>query len=485
MRIPFSNWQPDQQGLANKGQQDTRNVYPNGGSGYSPVKGTFDLSTTGLAAQCRGAFSGQGVTGQASSFAGDESALYQLSAGVYSDVSKVGGYTLGDDEQWEFTQFGERTIAVQIGTDPQYFDIGSSSTFDDLPGSPPLARHCAVVRDFVVLGNTDTSPNEVVWSGFNNSGQWTAGTNQSDAETLEDGGPIHRIIGGEVGVIFQQRAITRMSYVGPPLIFQFDQVEQARGLLTPGAIATVGNVSFFRSKDGFYSFDPVNGSVPIGHQKVDRWFEQHLQSDTLSLISAAVDPARKLVAFSFVSTDATDVSKPDTILFYHWASKEWAYAKIPHEFVSTALSTGFTLEQIGAIYATLEDVPLSLDDPIWAGGDEFFAVFTTDHQVAALNGETLEATMETADFEGVQGRRSLITNSRPLCDTEDATIVVRSRERFADSVVNTNVAPMQPNGDCPLLSEGRYHRAQTIIPAGSSWTYATGLDIDAQDAGEQ
>lgn len=486
MRVPFANWQPDLQGLSNTGQQDTRNVYPTGGGGYGPVKSLMDVSTTALASQCLGAFTGQDSNGVANAFAGDTSKLYRLVTGAWTDVSKVGGYSAAARERWEFAQFGERIIATQI-TDPvQYYDMGSSSLFANLPGSPPSARHIGVVRDFVVLGNTVNSPNEVAWCGFNNTGQWTPGTNQSDTQTLQEDGPIRRIIGGEVGVIFQERAITRMLYVGPPTYFQFDRVEQARGVLAPGAIATVGTTSFYRGLDGFYSFDPANGSQPIGHDKVDLWFANNLQTDTFDLITAAADPLRKLVVFSFVSADATDASHPDTLLFYHWVSKEWAYAKIQHEIVFPALSQGLTLEGLSAIYPNIDTlVPFSLDSSVWAGGSAYLGMFSTAHQLATQTGPNLAALIETGDMEPVKGKRSLITNTLPLCDTSAATVLMRSRERFADTVVNTNSSDMMNNGDCPLLSEGRFHRAQLSIPAGIDWTYATGIDVDAQDAGEQ
>jgi hypothetical protein len=43
---------------------------------------------------------------------------------------------------------------------------------------------------------------------------------------------------------------------------------------------------------------------------------------------------------------------------------------------------------------------------------------------------------------------------------------------------------MQANGDCPVLASGRFHRMQLDIPAGTTWTFATGLEIDAQPDGE-
>lgn len=484
MRIRFANWQPDLQGLTNAGQQDIKNVYPTGGGGYAPVRALSTISTNSLDAQTYGAFAAQDATGTTNTFAGDVSKLYRLNAGAFSDVSRSGGYTVSSTERWEFAQYGQRVIATEISDPVQYYDMGSSALFANLAGSPPQARHIAVVRDFVVLGNTTTSPTQLAWSGFNNSDQWTAGTNQSDTQTLQGGGWIQKIIGGEVGFIFQEHAITRMTYVGPPAIFQFDLVEQARGLVTPGAIATVGVMSFYRGQDGFYSFDPVNGSQQIGNSKVDNWFNSVLQGNTSSLITAAIDPSNKLAVFSFVSTDATDASHPDTLLFYNWVTKEWSYAKIAHDIIFSALSEGFTLESLSVVYPILENVPVSFDSRQWTGGQSYFGAFGTDHKLGTLAGATLGATMETSDQEPLPGARSIITNVMPLCDTSSASVIVRSRERFSDAVINTNSAAMQPNGDCPMLSSGRWHRAQLSIPAGVEWTYATGLDISASPDGE-
>lgn len=479
-RIALAKWQPDQFGLANLGQSDTRNVYATG-TGYAPLKGLAAISTTGLAGQAIGAIAAQDATGTVGSFAGDAAKLYKLSAGVYADVSKSGGYSVA--ERWEFAQYGQRVIGTQIGAPPQYYDLNASSQFADLPGSPPQARHIAVVRDFVVLGNTTASPSTVTWSGFNASDNWTAGVNQSDSQLLQGGGWVQGIAGGEVGYVFQERAITRMTYVGPPLYFQFDLVEQARGLASPGALIQVGSLCYYLAQDGFYVFDGMQ-SVSIGNQKVDNWFAAHLAPNTGNLITAGTDPSNKLIFWSFVSTDATDASHPDTMLVYNWAAAEWSYAKLDHEMLYPALSEGWTLEGIGAAYASLEDVPVSFDSRVWTGGSAYLAGFDTSHNLASFEGATLAATLQTGDFEGVPGRRSIITGLRPLTDAGAMTALCRSRERFADAVADTNASAMQANGDIPLLSSGRFHQAELNVPAGADWTFANGVDVDAADDGE-
>lgn len=483
-RVTLANWEPDKFGLANQGQADAKNVYHTG-AGYIPVKSLSQISTTGLDAKALGAFSAQDSSNVTHNFAGDESKIYSLSGVAYADVSKVGGYSVSSSERWSAAQFGHRVIFTNISDPVQYFDMDSSTLFADLAGTPPQARYIGTVRDFVVLLNTTVSPQEVAWSGFNNSDQWTPGTNQCDTQTLQGGGNINGFIGGEVGYIFQERAITRMTYVGPPLIFQFDLLEDARGLIAPGSLTRVGASMFFYSQDGFYVKNGDAPSTSVGNQKVDEWFAEHAQANTYQQITAAVDPAAKTVAWSFVSTDAATQTNPDTILFYNWQSQQWSYAKVGHEMLLPTLSVGYTLEEVGALYPDLETVPLSLDDRFWTGGTAALGAFDLTHNLTQFSGSNLAASVTTADVEPSPGRRSFVSNARPMTDTEDATVVCESRERFSDTTVATNMATMQSNGDCPLLASGRYHRFRIDIPADTEWTYVNGLDIDAADDGEQ
>jgi hypothetical protein len=484
VKIKLANWQPDLQGLTNQGQQDIKNVYPTGQGGYAPFQDIMAISTTGLSAKCQGAYAAQDSTGTTNSFAGDATKLYKLTAAAYADVSKVGGYSVSSTEGWEFAQFGQRIIATEISDPVQYYDMASSALFANLAGSPPQARHVAVVGDFVVLFNTTNDPAEVYWCGFNNSAQWTKGTNQCDSQTLHGGGWGHRITGGKSGWLFQEYAITQMVYSGDATIFQFNTIADAPGLVAPGALAKVGEDHFYYSQNGFMRFNN-GGFEPIGDEKVNAWFAAHIQPSTTSLISASADPSSKYVTFSFVSTDATDASHPDTLLIYNRFAKEWGYVKVSHELIYPAKTEGYTLETLSTAYPILENVPVSFDSRQWTGGASYLGAFTTGHQLAGFSGSNLAATLESADFEGVPDRRSLITSVRLACDTSAATVKIRSRERFADSMTDTAASSMETNGDFAVLSDARVHRVQITIPAGTTWTYATGAEVDVQDAGSQ
>ena len=88
------------------------------------------------------------------------------------------GFTTSEDGVWRFGQFGNTLIATNYADNPQKFVLGTSTEWEDLGGSPPKARHIAIVRGFVMLGNLVESgtgyQNRVRWSGLDNSETWSA-----------------------------------------------------------------------------------------------------------------------------------------------------------------------------------------------------------------------------------------------------------------------------------------------------------------------
>lgn len=109
------------------------------------------------------------------------------------------------------------------------------------------------------------------WSAINNATSWTADpATLADFQDLPgDGGWIQKVVGGDYGVIIQERAVFRMDFVGSPLIFQFNQVLRNIGTPIPNSVVSYRDLVFFLSEDGFYVFDGSQAH-PIGENRVDR-----------------------------------------------------------------------------------------------------------------------------------------------------------------------------------------------------------------------
>src|SRR4029077_2402588 len=106
----------------------------------------------------------------------------------------------------------------------------------------------------------------VRWSAINNANSWTADptTLAGYQDLLGEGGWIQKIVGGEQGgYVIQEHAIWRMTFVGSPLIFQFDKVKTGIGAYAPQSVVSFQGMIFFLANDGFYMFDGSN-IIPIG-----------------------------------------------------------------------------------------------------------------------------------------------------------------------------------------------------------------------------
>src|SRR5688572_24864892 len=366
MIIPFGEWAPDLPALGNTGATTAKNVIPHG-KGYKDFPALTAFSSA-LTAYCRGAYAAIDGDGAVSSYAGDASKLYRLIGMTFTDSSKVGGYSCAADSYWEFQQFGQSVIATNYDDTMQTIDIGDT-TFANLTGTPPRARHVAAVRDFLVVGNTfDGSdgaiPNRVRWPGIGTTTSWTVSpSTQADYQDLQgNGGWVQAVVGGEYGLVFQERAIWRMAYVGSPVVFDFSKIEDARGALAPRGVIQVGPMVFFLADDGFYML-AGGQSVPIGSNKVDRTFLSELDDSYLHRVTAAAFPEQKVVLWSYPGSGSVD-GTPSRIIMYNWTSQRWAFAEFSHELIYRAMTVGTTLEDLDSISASVDSLPYSLDSKV-------------------------------------------------------------------------------------------------------------------------
>ncbi len=471
IRIPFNEWLPDQPAIA-QSMQDATNVVPVA-SGYAPFPTSENYSNAAsedLLNVGTGKFSS--IT---ELFAGSATKLYKFNSATLNldDVSKVGGY---NTSSWDFEQFGDVLLAANNVDKIQAWTVDTSTVFADLAAAAPIAKYVAVIRDFVVAANLDAgvNPNKVQWSNIADETNWTSGsTSQSDYQIIPDGGNITGITGGEFGLIFLERSIVRMSYIGSPFFFQFDTISRNLGCKYGGSVTQYGQMSYFLSSDGFYSCDGQS-ITPIGNEKVDRYFYDNVDLNKADKITVAIDPIRKLVVWNYIT-----VSNTHSLLIYNWQLQRWSQAETTADYIVSAASSGYTLEGLDA-FGTLDTLPASLDSPLWTGGSFLFAG-TAGAYIVTFTGANSTANLITSDIE--KGYNSVVTLGRPQIDTGTATVAVASRRELDDTITFSSSATTSSEGRASLRSYGRYHRFK-VIPSGN-WTSAIGIDIDVTPQGNR
>lgn len=481
--IPLGPWLPDIATFQTSAATDAKNVIPHS-SGYQPFR-AFSPVTAALTARARGGASFKAQTsGAIANFAGDATKLYKLeSSGLtWEDVSRTtgGAYAVGTEDRWNFLQFGDLVMAFNGNDATQSYTLGSSTDFAAASGSPPVASYGGVVRGFAILARVASQFNRVKWSAIESATDWvTSATTLSDANDFPEGGGITGFVGGEFGIVFQEKAIQRMSFEGPPTVFRFDKLANNIGCPIGGTIAAHENLIFFRAEEGFHMIRGGAEIVPIGDEKIDEWFEDNFNASYDYRCSAVVDPVRHLYLLSFPSAQSAD-GTPDTILIYDWQRGRWTYAKVTVEMIYNAMiQASYTIDTMDDVAATIDELEYPVDSRFWSGsGQLFLSGFNTEHKQGFFSGSNLEAIVETGDEQPVTGRMAMIRGLRPMIEGSmvTPTVSVGYRRKLNESVAYTSPVPMNDNGYCPIRANGRYLRAKMTIPAGSEWRFARGVD---------
>ena len=488
--IKLGQFLPDQPDYQNAGATVATNVVPSA-NGYTSLSDILPFS--GPADNyIRGMTAAKDDAGAASLYVGDETKLYKLDATDSSlvNISKAGNYSSGSNDVWKFVQFGESVIATNYADNIQTITAGGGGLFSDLSADAPKARHIAVVRDFVMCGNTnDTTdgekPYRVRWSAIGDATSWaTSATTQADFQDIADFGAVTGIVGGEYATILMEKGIVRAQYVGSPLIFEFDKVQISRGCKISGSVVAFGRNVFYLSDDGFYMFDGQSAK-PIGAERVNRYFLKRFQSNFANRMSAVIDPLRQIVVWSYASIDSDGT--PDELIIYNYATDSWSTATIGLDAMAPLFTAGYTLENLATISNSIDALPSSLDSPVYKGGEYFFAG-AKDNRIQTFTGATLPATLETGEFDIQAGRTSLLNNVIPYVEnsggaTATISVQVASRQTQNEPIVFGSASPVTSDNFCPVRSSGRFHRVRLNITG--DWENATGVDVDAQVRGRR
>ncbi len=486
--VPFGEWLPDLPEYQNPGALIALNVVPQ----LQSYRSLNDLQsfTNALTDACLGAFWAQDDNNVVFNFAGDKDRLYQLQAGTtWADVS--GPSFPYNVSNWEFTKFGNRVIAAGLETDLQFWDFGVSSAFADLPGNPPRGKRIATVRDFVMIGDTDVNgggggsnvgPNFVQWSAYNNSELWTPSlATQSDFQELFGrGGRVQRIVPGEFAIIFLEQSIFRADYVGPPVIFQFDEVERKKGTPAPNSVVWSGGLTWYYGWDGFYVFDGQR-SQEISANRVSNWFAQNAATDALDSMRGAIDRRNRLVIWAFrTSTSATFNNR---LIIYNWAADKWSYAEVDTQLIDEYVSPGFSLDDLdtplpGGI--DIDSIPVDSDQ--FAGGDLNLQAFDTSNRSATFDGMPLNASLDTKEISGPDNSRMFTNSVRPLVEASGGstiTIQTASRNRLQDNPAFSTPRPLNNiNGEATARLNSRYQRFRVNIEGG--FRHGNGVRIQSR-----
>lgn len=477
--ILFKEFLPDQPELGNPGLIVAKNVIPTNDGWYAPMK----TLTTDQGTMTTGAVSivATFVSGGASKFDSDVYAyagltFYRNTGG--GNFTAIGSNTVGSSVE-NFAQYEDLVIAVGDRHFPFKHTINSSSNFSTLAASAtaPVASYVGIIGQTVVLGNlgeqgvtADSFPSRLQWSGVDAPTSWpvpnsaTAIAQQAGAQDMPSRyGQVTGIFGGDQhGVIFQSGAVSRMTYVGPPVVFQFDTIETKQGNIFARGAIQVGRVVYFISKNGFFKTDGVS-VVPIGDGKVDKFF---WESPTQANVWTGFDPQNNVVNWAW-SSSAGSASTCNRMLSLNVTTEKWAYSDVALEALVTPGSGMFGTNFAGATAMA-------------------FNAGTSSYVLGKFSGTAGSAIFETGEFEANEGGRAYLDAVKPHVESSGTapSLGVRIGTRNDLGTAPSYTATAGPNsrsGFAHFRSDAKYHRVELNITG--NFDRATGLEVAVEPSG--
>lgn len=449
--IVFKEWLPDQPTLGNGGLTVANNVIPVNGfyRNFEPLI-DFNASTLLMPVAPIGAIYAE-TESQSRFYVGASTDLY------VSDTSdafvKRSSATYNAVSYWQFAQFNELIIATSKENAPQRHTIGSVSNFLALAatGTAPRAAAIGVIGDFVMLGNLSDSggtsrPYTVAWPAIDDSTNWPA-PNSATAIAMQSGeqvmnakyGNVTSITGGDqFGIILQEGGITRASYVGPPVVFQFDTISENFGAIFPNATIKVGGLTYFISSSGFCATDGVS-VLPIGAGKVDEYFWSIVDSN-LNYVRVASNPILKIIQWAVTTNGST----PTKLIIYNFETKQWSSAD----------------QNVRAMFGPQLSVQSLALTNIYG--------FSTSNRVGWFNGVPGTATLTTGDVEIEPGGRGFIDGIKPNIESSGTAPSVSVRIGYRDDLATTpsytsTTGATAATGFADFRVDSKYARAEITV----------------------
>ena len=409
--------------------------------------------------------------------AGTQNALYELISGAWVDVSRTvgGAYSVGQDDRWSITQFGDATLAANK------FDVIQrmvGSDFQDIVGAPKADVIFSVGSFVMALGVDDGTSKFDGWhcsAAFDDT-DWTPSLATQCASGRLVSTPGRLTAGtrlGEYAVAYKSRSIYLGQYVGAPAVWDWVQVPGGdAGCVGKNAFCDLGGVHFVVGEDDFYLFDGTR-PTSIGDGTVKQWFNDNVSQLYRYMTTCVYDRQTSRVWVFYVSANS---DRLNSALVYNLKSKTWGRADQEIECALNYVSSAVEIDELTGTMDTLP--PVSFDSQFWLSGGRSLAVFDANHQMKSLTGQSAGGSITTWDA-GDDDFFTLLTRVRlrflPGGNPTGGSSQSYTKNNLGDALVAGSSSTLT-GSKFDLLDASRWHRL-TVSLVGQSHVSAIEMTL--------
>lgn len=418
----------------------------------------------------------------------------------------LGTLTGVSSEPADYDTAFDRFYITNYNDYPQYWD-GAAGTMTVVPAldattatdvegnvNAVKARLIKGFANFLVLGNTledsNEFPSRVRWSRYGNPDLWentAAGAGQAG---YADVGDVDAIVAmrrlKDYLVIYKEKSIWVMQYVGPPTIFVFRRVVDGIGCVSSRAVAELINGHIFFSSQGVFSFDGVSLQPVSDRINID--FFASLNRSKLRLMNALFIEDDFEILFPFVRVSE---SWPTQALVYNYLTGAFGMRDLPATALGSWTQSASQSWDSFPAGVTWDDVPgiwdqssLAAEGPIQLFGDSSGFIYRMNH-VDLADTANYEGYFKTKAFDfGNPNMIKRVQRIQPLISREgdiDLEVRVAALETpydttsFSDPIIMNLSAGGRSFLDMDV--SGRYIMFQFRTANGNEHFEMTGLNI--------
>lgn len=222
---------------------------------------TFDIFTAGTATSSVSASGGASTTyqveladGSVNQSFGQGYGMGKYGVGKYG-VSKSSTTGIVYPRIWFFDRFSETVLMTAGNQTGLYQWTGTTTTAPTLVSGAPTAINYQFVSDnIVVTFGAGGVLNRIFSSDQGDPTNWTASsTNQVFDDDIEGASQlISHVPAAGVNLIFTQQQTYIFQYIGLPLVWSIQLLDNSAGIIAPMARCSVNNVAYWMGRDNFY-----------------------------------------------------------------------------------------------------------------------------------------------------------------------------------------------------------------------------------------
>lgn len=234
--------------------------------------------------------------------------------------------------QWTLDNWGEDMLACRRGGRIFYYDVDTSITPERavlVSTSPSTTNYIKVSpndRHVVAYGSNEFgtgtfNPMLVRWSDQGNFNNWTPSISSTSGEVILTGGTeITGAIRSRNAIhVWTDNSMYTQQFVGPPFIFNFQQVGTNCGLIGPHAAVDYDGISYWMSQNNFYAFD---GRVRNLDCTVRRYLFDSFNMTNSDKVFAGINSEFKEIIWLYPSAESDE---PDSYVIYNPQENTWVF----------------------------------------------------------------------------------------------------------------------------------------------------------------